>query len=147
GRVEDEGPIDAISLKDAAGKLATEFSALLVKRIYVVPGETDLCRGALRDLHRWIGFVSEVNSQICGQYRAHVVNMTGHKPTKCPDTSISAPVPPRIVDLTHSYEVEHSLPIQEEEINGVTLLGLNNAYFLPQSNKSDQKYTDVHKPT
>src|SRR5262245_20461171 len=71
-----EGPIPPVSLEAAANEVANAFRALVVPTIYLVPGEHDICAGDLRDLHRYVEFVLELQRLLPG----------------------------RIVDLTHTAE-------------------------------------------
>jgi hypothetical protein len=141
---EDEGPIEAVPLADAAAEVAREFNALLVKRIFVVPGEKDLCRGSRYDRHRWVDFVDEVNIQVCEQYKSHIQNLTGVRPNNCLSPDLDAPPPPVVSDLTHSKEVLSKIEEPSIKINDIRLLAFNNAHFFPTS-KQVQKDIDQQK--
>jgi hypothetical protein len=128
----EEGPIDPVKLVEAAAEVAGELSALLVKHVYLIPGETDLCHEDPRDLHRWAQFVQAVRTNLTARHSARAATLTrivgGSKPAVAPDL-------PEVVDLTYSLETPPSSPARE---NGFALIGLNTAYFRPHDDPAVQ---------
>lgn len=71
-----EGPIAEVTLDAAVREVVTELNALVVPTVYLVPGDSDLCRRNPKDLHRYAEFVFELQNRLPG----------------------------RVTDLTHSLE-------------------------------------------
>jgi hypothetical protein len=67
---EKEGPINRVGLAEAATRVARELDALVVKRVYLVPGNNDLCNEDPRDLHRWAEFVFALQNDLQNLHEA-----------------------------------------------------------------------------
>lgn len=155
-----EGPVEPVTLDQAADEVARELSALVVKRIYLVPGNNDICHEDPADMHRWAEFVFALTSRIQTRHDALVANLSvnyhGHD-----NRRIAVPVAPQVVDLTYSlrrlYEerdprilalfadgsAPEKIPDVPASVNGFYLLGLNSSYFKPHDGdlqkRSDQQ--------
>jgi len=109
-----EGPIPTVPIAAAADEVARELDALLVKRVYLVPGNNDLACESPKDLPRWTQFVTALQQDLADrdQNRNKAANMP-----KKPNTATAV----EVVDLTSIADA----PV----INGISLLGLDSAYF------------------
>jgi hypothetical protein len=152
-----EGPTEAISLRGAVGEVAQELEALEVKKVYLVPGTDDLCDGSPTDLHRWATFVFELNRELARRHQKRIENLTASYPTSKTDIKVRSLL--QVIDLTFSLErlsVENepavrvlfpsglapsSVP-EPPVVNGITLLGLDSAYFGVHDNITIQGASD-----
>ncbi len=98
---EREGPIEPVSLDSATSEVKREFDALVVPRIFLLPGDADLCNGEIRDLHRYAEFIQDLANKL----------------------------PHRIFDLTHTVETDASRENPRDVVNGFRIVGLNSAGF------------------
>jgi hypothetical protein len=146
-----EGPVEQISLDRAAAEFATVLSALVVKKVYLVPGESDLCREDVRDLHRWAEFVSTVQAQMTKIRDSRRVSL--QESWKGSSNQVVPFDLPQVEDLTytaaHLYEKRDPrilqyfrdknppdrVPSRPITINGISILGLNSAYFGQKDDK------------
>jgi len=111
-----EGPGPTVPFEEAVRLAALEFRALLVKKVYLVPGNNDLCDEDPRDRYRYAAFVvalqravrdqqkerkddlkMSANSVLDEQKLNNVKNLQSNLPVDPPD-------PPQIVDLTFTLE-------------------------------------------
>jgi hypothetical protein len=111
-----EGPGPHIPFDEAVQSVAQEFRASLVKRIYLVPGNNDLCDEDPRDRYRYAAFVLALQRTVRQQQnkRQDDLNIAAkalidnQKRSKVKNASFSspsdAPLPPKIVDLTFTLE-------------------------------------------
>jgi len=148
-----EGPIAPVPLHDAAEEVARDLDALLVRHIYLVPGNNDLCDENPRDLHRWAEFVLELRNALGRQKPARKAAMEASFPKAAVDNAALSP--PEVVDLTYSLERLYkqrdvrisallkgtkdagTLP-DPPEFGGIRLVGLDSAYFKPHDTKAIQ---------
>ncbi len=157
-RVADqEGPIVPISLSEAAEETARDLSALLVKEVFLVPGNNDLCDENPQDLHRWAEFVYAVRKALQQQQdrrrKALEVSYPKDKARAIP------PETPQIVDLTYSLEKLYrdkdprvralyadnkgpgDVPSEAFKVHGISLVGLDSAFFKPHVDAKVQQAT------
>lgn len=138
-----EGPVVAVPLGEAAAEVARALRALVVKKVFLVPGNNDLCQEHPDDLHRWAEFVDAVRTAVAAQTAARTQALA----ESYPSGAARAPDPPDVVDLTYSLERLHEknhprisalftgrpaparVPPAAPTVNGVSLLGLNSAFF------------------
>jgi 3',5'-cyclic AMP phosphodiesterase CpdA len=152
-----EGPIVAVPLREAASEVARELDALLVKRVYLVPGNNDLCDESPRDLHRWAEFVFALKDALKDEHDSRDAALKASYPTQIADTL--APEPPEVVDLTYSLQELYAaknpriLPLYPSNkgpgktpdppnIHGFYLLGLDSAFFKPHKDAAVQALSD-----
>jgi hypothetical protein len=107
-----EGPGPAIPLDEAARQMARELLALRVKKVFLVPGNNDLCDEDPRNLYRYATFVASLQQAIQKQEderRADLKSVAESllkeqqargitNPTS--GLPVEPPAPPRVVDLT-----------------------------------------------
>ena len=98
---EGEGPIPPVTIDTAADEVRRELEALVVRKIFLLPGDADLCNGDARDLHRYVEFVRELEKRL----------------------------PMRIFDLTNTVQTDSLRAEPGNSIRGMRLLGLNSAGF------------------
>jgi hypothetical protein len=96
-----EGPIPSVTIDAAADELTRELEALVVPRVFLLPGDADLCNGDARDLHRYAEFVGELEKRL----------------------------PMRIFDLTNTVQTDASKAEPGNSIRGIRLVALNSAGF------------------
>jgi len=148
--VGHSGPIEPVPFDQAVSEVARELNALVVKHVYVVPGDQDLCQEDPRDLHRWAEFVFGVQSELEKQRIARLKSLDASYPHG--GKRIAPPDPPKLIDLTFSlnrlYEQKDSRimalfagDVKPDEVpdlppseHGFYLLGVNTAYFAPHQN-------------
>ena len=148
-----EGPIAPVPLHDAAEEVARDLDALLVRHIYLVPGNNDLCDENPRDLHRWAEFVLELRKALGRQDAARKAALEASFPKEAVNNLAMSP--PEVVDLTYSLERLYqqkdkrisgllkstkdagTLP-DPPEFGGIRLVGLDSAYFKPHETKAVQ---------
>jgi hypothetical protein len=140
---EKEGPISRVELAEAATRVARELDALVVKRVYLVPGNNDLCNEDPKDLHRWAEFVFALQTDLQSLYQA--------RQSSLPANSQNDPAPDRELDKVEAFDLTDSLsqlckgsdprvkalfpngacpqPQGPYVINGIHLLGLDSAFF------------------
>ena len=96
----DEGPIDRVPLNDAAAGVARELDALVVRQVYLVPGNNDLCKEDPNDLPRWAWFVAILQQDLKNLHDQRIVSLKesagGNPPLAV------APPTVNVVDLTDS---------------------------------------------
>jgi hypothetical protein len=127
-KASDEGPIDRVRLAVAASETARELNALLVKRVYLVPGNNDLCAEDPRDIHRWTEFVSALQKELARQHETTEASLK----QSVQDASKKIEVPP-------SVQIEDLTALKDPPvINGITLLGLDSAFFKSHDNKGEE---------
>jgi hypothetical protein len=148
-----EGPIAPVPLHDAAEEVARDLEALLVRHIYLVPGNNDLCDENPHDLHRWAEFVLELRAALVRQDNAHQAALTASFPHETVDNLASSPH--EVVDLTYSAErlyAQNNDRIRAllksttgagtvpdpPEFGGIRLVGLDSAYFKPHDTQAIQ---------
>lgn len=112
---DDEGPIPAVPMAVAAEEVGRELDASLVKRVYLIPGNNDLACENPKDLPRWTQFVSALQQNLAArdQERNNGVKAVQKQP--------NAATAVEVVDLTSVADP----PVN----NGISLLGLDSAYF------------------
>src|ERR1700719_1178393 len=146
----EDGPIDRVPLDEAAAAVARELDALLVKRVYLVPGNNDLCHEDPRDLHRWAEFVFAVQQRLKGPAETKNQSSTNSKnKVNNPDELKEV----ELVDLSDSlaqlYDKDprvttlfpkESPPehLKAQVINGIHLLGLDSAFFKDHEKDEDK---------
>jgi hypothetical protein len=145
----EDGPIARVQLAEAAAAVARELDALLVKRVYLVPGNNDLCHEDPRDLRRWAEFVFalqqrlEVLAKTRSQSSTNSTNKAnksdGPKDVELFDLSDSLAQlydkDPRVTALfSKDSPPEH---LEPQIINGIHLLGLNSAFFKDHEKDED----------
>lgn len=118
----DEGPVPAVDVKAAAKEVADEFRALVVNKVFLVPGNNDVCNEDPRDLYRYVEFVADVQQELPG----------------------------RVIDLTHlqlnaGHTAVTAKPIPDV-VRGFSLLGLNSASFKTKDNLKNVKDTEPGHP-
>jgi hypothetical protein len=148
----EEGPIPPVPLHEAAVEAAKDLDALVVRDIFLVPGNNDLCDESPVDLHRWAEFVFELNQVLKERESERVLQLTTTEANG--RAGVSARKAPRVVDLTYSLErlyAQHDPRItalyptgggpgrvpNAPTFSGISLLGLNSAYFKPHPPRSD----------
>ena len=151
-KATDEGPIDRVPLADAAASLARELDALVVKQVFLIPGNNDLCDENPNDLPRWAWFVAALQRDLEKLHDQRIASLNESAGGKL----LSAVAPPavNVVDLTDSLALlsdrkdlhhgnnPHTLalfasgpvppdPAHEAppDVNGIKLLGLDTAFF------------------
>jgi 3',5'-cyclic AMP phosphodiesterase CpdA len=153
--LHEEGPAAPMSLDDAAEEVARGLSALLVKEVLLVPGNNDLCDENPHDLHRWAEFVFALRKALQQQQHLHSVALQSSYPQD--KLRASPPAVPQIVDLTYSLERLYrdrdprilalyvgtkgpgDVPSDALSINGISLVGLDSAYFKPHADAKLQQ--------
>jgi hypothetical protein len=150
-----EGPIEPVTLDQAADEVARELSALVVKRIYLVPGNNDICREDPADMHRWGEFVFALNAKIREEHDALMASVRLSHPVN--GDHIAVPIAPTVVDLTYTLRrlyddkeprilalfadgsAPEKLPTLPDSANGFYLLGLNSSYFKPHDGEIQKR--------
>jgi hypothetical protein len=137
----DKRHVDRVKLAEAATEVARELDALVVKRVYLVPGNTDIRNGDPGDLHRWAEFVFELQARLASLYQARKDSPPLDPKAKTNEDKDLDKV--EVVDLTDSlsqlYDQDPRVkalfpngtrpqPVEPQVINGIHLLGLNSAY-------------------
>jgi hypothetical protein len=143
-----EGPVEPVTLDQAASEVARELSALVVKRIYLIPGESDICHEDPADMRRWAEFVFALTAKIQSQHDGLVANLSVGYP-KVKNDRLVVPAAPQVVDLTYTLRrlyddrdprvlalfadgnAPERLPDVPASVNGFYLLGPNSSYFKP----------------
>jgi 3',5'-cyclic AMP phosphodiesterase CpdA len=150
-----EGPVVSMSLDNAAGEVARGISALLVKEVLLVPGNNDLCDENPHDLHRWAEFVFALRKAL--QQHQDLRRLTLQSSYPQDQRRATPPAVPQIVDLSYSLErLYHDkdprvlalyvgtkgpgdVPPDALNINGISLVGLDSAYFKPHTDTKLQQ--------
>lgn len=154
GHASGHGPVAPVTLAEAANEIARELRALLVRNVYMVPGDADLCNADARDLHRWAQFVLALRREIAvQQYRAAGTLADASEVTPAMIDSAH----PQVVDLTYTAErlliardprllaAHERLSPQPvtlppvPSLGGITLLGLNSAFLAPHADAAITK--------
>ncbi len=111
-----EGPGPTVPFDEAVQLAAQEFRALLVKRVYLVPGNNDLCDEDPRDRYRYAAFVVALQRTIGEQQKERkddlkaaarsVIEEQKLNKVMSPRSDLPAdpPAAPEIVDLTFTLE-------------------------------------------
>jgi hypothetical protein len=111
-----EGPGTPISMAEATELVARELRALVVKKIYLVPGNNDLCDEDPRNRYRYAEFVLRLKQAIRRQQDERKKNLEDAAKSdvwekklnnvKSPSSAISVDPPPspEIIDLTFTLE-------------------------------------------
>ena len=111
-----EGPGPAIPFDEAVRLVAQEFRALLVKKVYLVPGNNDLCDEDPRDRYRYAAFVLALQRTVREQQKERkddlnaaaksVIEDQKQNHVKNPQSNLPGDPPPQpeIVDLTFTLE-------------------------------------------
>jgi hypothetical protein len=111
-----EGPGPTVPFDEAVRLAAQEFRALLVKRVYLVPGNNDLCDEDPRDRYRYAAFVVALQRTIREEQKERQDDLKvaansvidEQTLTKVPnphsDLPVNPPAAPEIVDLTFTLE-------------------------------------------
>ena len=148
----DEGPISAVPLREAAAEMARELDALVVREVFLVPGNSDLCAESPLDLHRWAEFVFELNQALKERETRRTQDLQNSEASA--GAVVSARKPPHVVDLTYSLERLYNQgdpriqslypagkgpgPVPEPpSFSGISLLGLDSSYFKPHPARPD----------
>jgi hypothetical protein len=147
-----EGPISAVSLHDAAVEVSKDLDALVVRNIFLVPGNNDLCDENPQDLHRWAEFIFELNQVLRQRETQRTLELNENRTTTNAGHSVREA--PHVVDLTYSLERLYAegnpriialyptgrgpgpVPETIPTFSGISLLGLNSAYFKPHPRSS-----------
>src|SRR5579862_711525 len=161
----NEGPIEPISIEQAAAEVARDLRALVVKRVYLVPGDEDLCQADPADMHRWVEFVYRLKGEIAKQDEAREASLRQSAKDKTanranqPLVQVDAPSGPEVEDLTYAasrlyYDTKdprvlslfgnappEKVPHEPPSIHGIRLLGLNSASF--KSSKATAAATEI----
>jgi hypothetical protein len=149
-----EGPIAPVPLHEAAEEVARDLDALVVRNVYLVPGNSDLCDESPGDLHRWAEFVVEVRRALGRQAAARKAALEASFPREAVDNRLLSP--PDVVDLTYSLERLYNQKDERirallettndagrvpdpPEFGGIRLVGLDSAYFRPHAVKAIQE--------
>lgn len=148
----NEGPISAVSLHEAATETARELDALVVRNIFLVPGNNDLCAESPLDLHRWAEFVFELNQALKERESQRGSDLAAAQAS--PSVPVFARKAPLVIDLTYTLERLYAQgdpriralytsgngpgkPPVPPMFSGISLLGLNSAYFKPHPARPD----------
>jgi Calcineurin-like phosphoesterase len=146
----DDGPIERVPLAEAAAETARELNASLIKRIYLVPGNNDLCLEDPEDLRRWAQFVLALQKDLQGLHDAKAESL--NHGSEAESKAVDIPAKIEVEDLTDSvarlYDgtgrsggkkdasivamFSNAPPPQHlapQVINGIQMLGLNSAFF------------------
>jgi hypothetical protein len=105
-----EGPGPAIPFNEAVRLVAQEFRALLVKKIYLVPGNNDLCDEDPRNRYRYAAFVLALQRMMEAQQRERKDDLKAAKSAietqyaKVQLPPVDPPTLPEIVDLTFTLK-------------------------------------------
>src|ERR1700733_4146724 len=111
-----EGPGPAIPFDEAVRLVAQEFRALLVKKVYLVPGNNDLCDEDPRDRYRYATFVLALQRTVrelqkerkddLNAAAKRVMEEQKRTQAKNPQSNLPGEPPPQpeIVDLTFTLE-------------------------------------------
>src|SRR5258708_384111 len=164
-KASDEGPIDHVSLADAAASVARELDALVVKKVYLVPGNNDLCAEHPQDLRRWAEFGAALQQARVKLHAAKSASLTESAGGKLPAVVVPAQID--VVDLTDSLarlydgqglhegkdpRIVAKFPagqapahIQSPEVNGINLLGFDTAFFKNSQTSADADITEEIK--
>lgn len=167
-KATDEGPIDRVSLADAAASVARELDALLVKQVYLVPGNNDVCDENPNDLPRWAWFVAVLQQDLEKLHNQRIASLNESAAGK--PASAVAPPTTNVVDLTDTLarlsdsqrlqQVKnprtaalfasgqvpiHPAHVGPQEINGITLLGLDTAFFKNSQTPANAEIADEIK--
>jgi hypothetical protein len=152
----DEGPIDRVDLAEAATRVARELHALIVKRVYLVPGNNDLCNEDPRDLHRWAEFVFALQQHLASLYQARQDSLPADLKSKASNDKDLDKV--EVFDLIDSVAQLYGhdprvsalfpngtrpQPSEPQVINGIHLLGLNSAFFKSHGDAKVQAAADA----
>lgn len=128
GKPGVEGPIEMVPMSNAVAEVARELDALLVKQVYLVPGNNDLrCENA-NDLSRWQEFVSGLQDELKSRHQKIQVTRGGKKEIVVSPGTVAID---DLADLT----AKDKPPV----VNGITLVGMNSAFFKSHDNKGDEK--------
>jgi 3',5'-cyclic AMP phosphodiesterase CpdA len=162
-----EGPINRVELAEAATRVARELDALVVKRVYLVPGNNDLCNEDPRDLHRWAEFVFELQTDLKDLHQARHPSVPANAQNNPSEDKGSQGKEDQELDKVEVYDLTDSLdhlcnakppdprvkaflpkgqcpPAQGPYvINGIHLLGLDSAFF--KNHKDDDDKDDKGK--
>ena len=111
-----EGPGPTVPFEEAVQLAASEFRALLVKRLYLVPGNNDLCDEDPRDRYRYAAFVVGLQRALRDQQKERKDDLKvaaksliderklNNVKNSQSDLPFEPPDPPEIVDLTFTLE-------------------------------------------
>jgi hypothetical protein len=158
----EEGPIDKVPLAEAAHEVARELSALVVKRVYLVPGDNDLCHEDANDLHRWAEFVLALQDALAQQRQTREASLTAS--FKGSTSAVERPTEPEVIDLTDTFARLYarkdprvlaliSTGVRSQpsfakppEIHGIKLLGVDSAFFKVHDEARLQSVADAAIP-
>ncbi|MGA9641328.1 MAG: hypothetical protein WBQ72_08025 [Terriglobales bacterium] len=145
-----EGPIGSVSMAEAVGEVARELDALEVRRIYLVPGNDDLCDESPTDRHRWATFVWLLQAELKARQKTREAALKLSYPEK---KDVQVAEPPEVVDLSFTLErlradkdpsvsglgdsTNATIP-DPPVVDGFSLLGLNSTYFNSHDNPKIQ---------
>lgn len=161
---QKEGPISRVELAEAATRVARELDALVVKRVYLVPGNNDLCNEDPKDLHRWAEFVFELQTDLKHLYQERHPDVPANAQNNPSKDKGDQDKDDQELDKVEVYDLTDSLdqlcndkppdarvkklfpngcPARQVApvINGIHLLGLNSAFFKKHAD-SDQAAAD-----
>ncbi len=112
-----EEPGTQIPMEEAAQLVAREFRALVVKRVYLVPGNNDLCDENPRNRYRYASFVLALQRAIQKQQDERKENLddakkavdkvNSEKKLTVPAVPVQPPARPEVVDLTFTLDRLH----------------------------------------
>ncbi len=102
-----EGPGTPLSMQEAVELVARELRALVVKKVYIVPGNNDLCDEDPRNRYRYATFILQLKKALDDQQLKRKENLAdaaasvGKSGKTLP---VEPPPAPEIVDLTFTPE-------------------------------------------
>ena len=116
-----EGPIPPVSMDEAVQLTARELGALAVDKVYLVPGNNDLCDENPANLYRWAEFVLKLKEALASQQKARQASLDcAHQSIatekKTDDLPKAPPNPPEIIDLTFTAEKLYQAQPQDVRI-------------------------------
>lgn len=125
----DGRAIAPVSLESAAREFGAAIRGLIVKRVYLVPGDADLCNARHDDSHRWAEFVHALQVELRND-AIEIVDLTFSFERLAKEKH------PRIVPLLQSGKTV-DLP-STPRVNGFSLIGMNTGFFVAAKNGDER---------